>query len=54
MGSRPLDMPAMVTRDLGGLELSKTPSFAIIGDLLAEKIGLDHHGIGKSMVEFDR
>ena len=47
-------MHTMVEPNQGGLGLSKMPSFAIIGDLLAEKIGLDHHGIGKSMLEFDR
>ena len=52
MGVRPLDMPAMVARDPGGLGLSKTPSFATIGDRLAEKRRLHHHGIRKSMVDF--
>ena len=47
-------MPAMVTRDLGGLRLSKMPSFATIADRLAEKRRFRHHGIGKSIVDFDR
>ena len=47
-------MTAMAARDPGGLGLSKTPSFATIRGLLADKRRLDHHGIGKSMVEFDR
>ena len=45
-------MPVMVARDLGGLGLSKTPSFATIRDQLADKRRLDHHSIGKSMVDF--
>ena len=54
MDSRPLDMPAMVARDPGGLGLSKTLSFATLGDRLAEKRRLHHYGIGKSIVDFDR
>ena len=47
-------MPAVVPRDPGGLGLSETPSFATIGDRLAKKRRLHHHGIGKSIVDFDR
>ena len=54
VGCQPLDMPAMVARDPGGLGLSKTPSFATIADRLAEKRRLHHHGIGKSIVDFDQ
>ena len=45
-------MPAIIASDPGGLELSKTPSFATIGDRLAEKSRLHHHGLSKSMVDF--
>ena len=54
MGSRPLDMPAIVARDPEGLGFSKTPSFATNRDQLAKKRRLHHHGIGKIIVDFYR
>ena len=51
---QPLNMHAVVTRDPGGLRLSKTSSFVTIRDQLAEKRRLDYHGIDKSMVDFDQ
>ena len=53
VGCQPLDMLTMVARDQGGLGFSKTPSSATIRDQLAEKRRLDHHDIGKSMVDDD-